>query len=301
MAAINRDGFSLDINPLFKNDNIGFLLLSITEEVGGSIPTIRLKFRCDYNVIELGEKLEINISCDNGSSLRFECYVVKLSYVNMNFELELSPYNKEFFRDLEDTYYVGYDSMISTVFPGEIDSNCQSDVSKDLKIHRYNETGYALLRRSMSGYKYNSIWAFTLDGLKIRDLSNWSNEYTIDTVSATTQVSSQEIVDHKLYNEDVEVLEVFTNHIKMKFYNEIIDVDKDYELVINNKLFNSRLSDSKSDLKVILRYIPMVSPTMNVFVESKETDTDNTYVSSRRITIDGSKLDVELRINSINS
>lgn len=299
MAAVitTSSGIKLSIDPLIK-DNNAFLSCVIDEAVGGEMVKVRASLATDTDPCSVLDTMSVKLVNDTGWAFKFQAYVYELSYANGVASVKMYGCTPDFLRKTGTGVFLGMDSAISETWGGDVDKNAESDTPKDLRLYQRNESGYSFLRRVMPGYKYDTVWGFGMSGLAIRDMNRWSEEYRFYRKYNAAPVSVPAVGSPKLYEEEVEILDTFANHYKVRHGQKVFDVDKEYFDLMRNAMHNGRLSTSKADLTF---KSPILAPCCigaHVAYSSYDADIRRLFLGARTIDIQKAAAEVSYTLKS---
>lgn len=203
-------------------------------------------------------------------------------------------------RTVRTSTYKGGEDAVSSLWNQRIDKTVNSDILNSVPLYQKSETNYQFLTKILQSYKFNTIFAYTLDGLIIRDLSSYSSNEDGNRKGTTKPLSTQEISSPKRYDSGVEILERFTNHIKIRVYDKIFDVNKEYESLISNKAFFDRFSTAKSNYTFKTTELYSSNLCEGLKYLSQETNVENNFLYMRAINFHGMQVEITYTIRSIN-
>ena len=161
-------------------------LLHIWEQLGGKQPGGTIEASHDGNQEALDfitsqqtGKIKIVDGKDGGQSYSFGIFIVDREFFNNRVHLKFTiiPENnlqagKAFYTRPKSETYPSLQGAIESVWPGEIIKNVETDTPSDKEVYQDNETGCDFLRRLCSGWKYKSVFAFSWDGLVLKDIGD---------------------------------------------------------------------------------------------------------------------------------
>lgn len=294
-------GIKLGIDPLLSQKDIIFISYESSESVGGSIPNIIVTVKTQKDPCQITDVMDCKIINENGWSIDFKAYVVKIEYINLNCRIYMYGCEPEFSRVNTTSSYVGINKAVKSTYRQFIDSNVDlGTVLPEVKLFQKNESNEEFLKRLLSSVSYGVIYAFGLGRLMVRDLKNWKEEFSFTRALDISPTTPQGVMNPKVHSNEVEILEEYTNHVKIKFNDTIIDVDKFHKDLVMNRLNNSKLQSPKSDFTFTVRYLPPVSLCSNVTINSKETKVYNCYVTSRILYFDYTEFKASYSVKSID-
>ena len=300
MAAVQSpQNIVLNIEPLFTKE-AGFVSFNSREFANGYMPTIEVTMKAFEDITELTEEQNISLITSYGSTFKCKAYVYDISFIGGNCVIKMMPVPAEFMRKVKTSTYKGGEAVITSVYPGDIDKDVKSDLISSLPLYQKSETDYSFLTKILSAYKHNAIFAYTLGGLIIRDLSAYKSVMELNRLGESESDQSQELSDPKRYSSDVEILERFTNHIKVRVYDQIFDVNSEYESLIGNRIFFERFNSAKSSFTFRTKELLSANLCEGIKYYSQETKVDNTYIHARIINFTAMEVLIDYTLKSIN-
>lgn len=299
MAAVitTSSGIKLSIDPLI-NDSNAFLSCTINESIGGDMVKMKVSIATDTDPCSVLDTMSVKLINDTGWAFKFRAYVYELSYADGGATVKLYGCVPDFLRRTGTGVFRGMDAAIAEMWDGDVDKNADSDTPEGLRLYQKNESGYSFLRRVMPGYKYDTVWGFGMSGLTIRDMNRWAEEYRFYRRYNASPVSMPSVGSPKLYEEEVEVLDTFANHYKVRHGHKVFDVDKEYFDLMRNTMHNSRLSTSKADLTF---KSPILAPCCigaHVAYTSYDADIRRLFLSARTVDIQKASAEVSYTLKS---
>lgn len=299
-AIVTSSGATLSITPLLDQD-VAFLSYKSIEKLNGEMAKIEVNLKAFKDGAYLVDKQHIKLVNENGYSIECDAYIYSLEYVSGRYTVKMMPTPGEFTRSVKTTTYKGGESAIN-IYPGRIDKTVKSDILSTTPLYQKSESDYQFLTRVLHGYKHNAIFAYTLGGLVVRDLNTFKAALTLNRKGNTIvdEKQSQSITDPKRYRSQVEILERYTNHIKVRIHGTVMDVNKEYETLLSNYGFFERFNQFRSLYNFKTKELYDVGLCEGVNYFSEETHVERTILSSRIITIEGTALTVDYSLKSID-
>jgi hypothetical protein len=286
MATITTDNeIKLNIAPLFDKP-IVFCSYHSEEAFDGKLPEIIVKVQTQEDVCKVLDVMDFSITNKDGWNFKFKAYVYDIAYDRTIMTIKFYACLPEFVRENHVTYYKGIKKALAGCWPHDVDKKPEPDLSEGLKLYQKNESNFNFLTNIMHSWKFNTVWGYGLGRITIRCLDDWTEEFRFSRKANITPLQVQALEDPKLYNMEVEVLEEFENHKKIKYNSKFYDVEKEYVQLITNRMHNARLTHSKSDFKFFTRFLPPVFPCQTVTLESDETDVKHCFIVSRVMDIE---------------
>ena len=171
-----------------KGFSISFL--HIGEFVGGKIPEGEMELfhkgiqeQLDFITTQQTGLLEIKDDKEGGLSYSFGIFITNRRTLNniLTLSFVIVPADRNGKYDWGQEFYTRPDSgtfdnirdAVKFTWKGAIDKdNVDTDINDGIKIRRCNESGLKFLTRVCYSWKYRSIFAFSWDGLIIRDIGD---------------------------------------------------------------------------------------------------------------------------------
>ena len=175
---INSSDVSLEFKP-WTDLKCRITRLQVIEQLGGEIPNGEMdmilgddpdteKLITDQNTgtISLTDEKE------DGLSYEFDVYITEREYYENILKIKFVCINNlEFFTKRITTYYQdGIKSTIEALYPGNKDIRIEPSWTDDAPLYQNCETNYEMCKRLCYAYKDQSVFAFGLDGLLLKDL-----------------------------------------------------------------------------------------------------------------------------------
>lgn len=299
MASVitTSSGIKLSISPLV-NDSNAFLSCTIEEAVGGEMVKLKVRMATDKDPCAVLDTMAVKLVNETGWAFKFNAYVYELSYENGGATIKMYGCTPQFLRGTHTDVFPGMDAAIASVWDGDVNKNADSDTPGGLRLYQKNESGYNFLRRVMPGYKYDTVWGFGMSGLTIRDMNRWSEEYRFYRKYDAAPISVPSIGSPKLYDEEVEIVDTFANHYKVRHGQKVFDVDKEYYDLMRNTMHNMRLSTSKADLTF---KSPILAPCCigaHIGYTSYDADIRRLFLSARTVDIQKASAEISYTLKS---
>lgn len=307
------EGGSFVLNKLFDHD-IEVHSLKITESLYGSVPTIELKFGCsdEEELPEIGEEFTGSLKTDSGYENKIQCYLYSvqksLNHITMNF-LCCKP---KFMKDRVVTKYTSIDDAISSTWQLDRLDSVKTDILRFTNSHyiyQRNDTNYNLCTKLSKSYKYNTVFGYTLSGIKFIDLNDVKNVGEMDEkgMIALTQPSSWS--DPKLYSlGDIKFIDYNNspqfesdgNHVMVNMYTDQIDTDNAYKDLIGNFLYNSKLGTTKNISSFKSNKLMDYQLGDFINIDSDQNNYQCNYLSKKIIEVNLGEVKVNYDFQSIN-
>lgn len=286
MAIITTStGIKLGIDPLIC-DETSMLSCHIEESVGGSLPLIKVRLALGSDPCSVLDVMDVKLVNDTGWCVKFKAYVYQIDYALGEAEVRMYGCTPDFVRTPRTDRYDGMDTAIDATWGGTVDKNTDSDTPTGIRLYQRNESNYKFLCRIMGGYKFDTVWGFGTSGLCIRDMNNWIEEFRFSRKYDASPKTRPSIGSPKLHEEEVEIIDTFANHYKVKFGQQVLDVDKEYYDLMRNSMHNSKLATSKADVSFSAPTLAPCCIGAHVAYESSDTDVRRLFLSARTVDID---------------
>lgn len=260
---------TVDFKPWFDT-GYTFTKLHIYEELGGKVAGGEMDMEMDgseealklitdqYTGTITIEKEEGNIYTIDIfiTSKRFLANFLSISFVCIK--------DKKFYSDLITANYPDITSAINSIYPGNIDIRCESDVNNGVKIFQNSESNYSLCTKLAYSFKHNTIFSFGWEGLLIKELigiDSTGNQEPYWSITGNTQLHQMDSFrfdyNKKLYHiplnpweqtddgEDAGYTDLQAKNCRVvQNYNDYQIVGTDYYQLLDNQWFNKRIMNS---------------------------------------------------------
>jgi len=298
-----NNGEVISITPLLGTTSnpkpYSFQSLTITESIFGEVPEIVLEITSDQDMAELNSVHTINIKLSNGSKIEATCYLYDISYSTLHQTLKLLVCDSEFTKVPYTNTYQGFDSAISSCYNGEILN--KPFATNNIKLYQRSETNLQFLNKILLGYKKDTLFGFSISGLKFLDLNEaipiksyqLQSEFQINKPISTSEPASFEY--------DTEVTERYTNHSKIRYGNHIIDVNNDYADLLETSSYNRvRSNKNIGEFSAETRTIHPLELLDLVTFNSTDGQVKNYYIVSKVIVVENATANTKYILYSIN-
>lgn len=202
----NNNGLSVEIQPFMGP--FRFLKLKLHETIGGPIAggSAQFEFPNDEKCTDLIEDTYyITITLEQGEGIVYNIdALITSKRVQENIlAIEfLCIKDVSFIDETLSLNFTDIDEALNYSYQGSKDLRCESDISNKLPIVQFQETSYDFCKRIALSYKYDSLFAFGLEGFMIKDTvgtdSFGSSEPNIKVIAGTGSVMQEQFVKSNL-------------------------------------------------------------------------------------------------------
>jgi hypothetical protein len=310
-SMVANDGSVLDIKELFEKD-IEMYSVNIKESLYGDLPELNVKFKTDDDTIcKVNDRLTCSLKSGEGAEWKFNAFIYDQKYINNIMEIKTICWDQKFTKDKFTTKYTSIKNAIESTCFSEIIGNPDSATKSDIMdfkdpfyLYQRNETNYHFCTRLCKSYKYNTVFGYVLDGLIFVDLSSWKKDIELKDRSDISLVTPSTWTESKLFEEKVEYIDYSNgkdpNHVIVKFYEDMIPVNKEYKELVGNGLFNRKLYNSKNVNTFQMKYIPQFRVGQFAKIPSEQIRFNECFISERVVDFDKANVSVSFTIQSIN-
>lgn len=289
------DSLSISLGSL--ETNLKFDSIFLDARCGGSAPTGWLKGKFQKGKLDLNvDTIDIKLVQSDGTSIEFTAHVYRVISTVLQVEFKFTALSDEMTANTSLGAYSDLDEAISDNLDISLDSNASSDVNAGLKIHKCNESSYNFLKKVLTAYKRNSIFAFDFGKCIIRDLDKLegSGEHNL------LEEREVDMVKSKFWNLKSEISYEGRNALSVNYNKNHYIYNKDYVQLNENFLDNSKYYTSgESEFQDTIRWIPNYSLGDKVAVTSENFNLTNMVLFHRVILIIGSEVQVTLKFKRI--
>lgn len=242
---------TVDFLPWFDT-GYRFQSLHLYEELGGEVARgeMRLEVNGEQNALELITKQNtgtIKLEQEGGLIFEIPIFIIHRSH-EKNF-LDISfvcLIDDQFITDVHQTTWDNLEDMIDSIFPGKVQRRCETDIqAKNIKYYQNNETDQEFLKRICLGYKKNSIFAFGLEGLVLKETMGKYDSRGDEEPSIELHVDSDGVEQESPYQKEY----------KQDLYEPVVDIwsnkelaGKDYSTLLP---VNPRVTYKNGDLNIV--------------------------------------------------
>ena len=229
MDKSNSHQIKIDISP-WEEKGFKLDLLHIWETIGEKEPGGHMQLShdgrqeaVDFITSQQTGVIKIKDEKDGGQSYEFGFFITSRDFINNIIKLDFTVVpaknierGKTFYTQPRSETYPSISAAIEQVWPGDIIKNIETDISGETKIYQDNESGYSFLSNLCYSWKYKSVYAFSWDGLVLKNIG--------DDVKPVTEIEG----NSGLWEQ--------TNQTTVKYRSRN-----------NNELFNPWTDDNKED------------------------------------------------------
>lgn len=170
----NNNGCSVEIKP-FMDYSFSFKKLKLHEAIGGSIAQGTVDFEFPNNEISTDliastNYLNIRLEQSEGSIYNINALIVSKKIIDNQVTLDFSCIkDMSFISETLSLEFTDINEAIEYSYQGHKDIRCESDLSNDLNLIQFQETSHNFCTRIAKSFKYDSLFAFGLEGFIIKD------------------------------------------------------------------------------------------------------------------------------------
>ena len=202
----NNNGCSVEILPFMGP--FRFLKLKLHESIGGPIASgsAQFEFPSDEKCTDLIEDtyyITIRLEQNKGIIYNIDALITSKRIQENMLSIEfLCIKDVSFIDETLSLNFTDIDEALDYSYQGPKDLRCESDLSNNLPIVQFQETSYDFCKRIALSYKYDSLFAFGLEGFMIKDTigtdSFGSGEPNIKVVAGTGSVMQEQFTKSNL-------------------------------------------------------------------------------------------------------
>ncbi len=170
----NNNGCSIEISP-FQDHLFRFTKMKLHEAIGGSIASGSIQFEFSNNeectdLIEETYYIKIKIQQENGIIYNIDGLITSKRVIDNQLSIEfMCIKNVSFIDETLSLNFTDINEAINYSYNGTKDIRCESDLSNDLPLVQFRETSYDFCKRIAQSFKYDSLFAFGLEGFLLKD------------------------------------------------------------------------------------------------------------------------------------
>lgn len=170
----NSNGCSVEIKP-FMDSSFSFKRLKLHEAIGGPIAYGIADFEFPNNEINTDlinetNYIDIKIEQSEGSVYNINALITSKKVIDNQVTIEFSCIkNISFISETLSLEFRDINEAIEYSYLGNKDIRCESDLSNDLSLIQFQETSYDFCTRMAKSFKYDSLFAFGLEGFMLKD------------------------------------------------------------------------------------------------------------------------------------
>lgn len=173
---IGTNGNTVTITP-FTDCGYKFITLDCEETIGGKFAKGHIEMVHDGNpealkLITEQETVDIELGTEKmGTVLTIHGVIMHRNYYRNHFDIDFVVcHGKDFFTQRNQLIYDDIDSAIKSLWKSKIDNRTKTDLPSGIKYNQAGEYDYKYLGVLCESYKKDTIYAFGLDNLLIKDL-----------------------------------------------------------------------------------------------------------------------------------
>ena len=261
----NSYGVTINFTPWFDT-GYTFTRLHMYEELGGKIPggEIDLEHDGSQAALDLITKQTtgtITLEKVGGNIYTIDIFVTGKKFYKNFLTLEFTCIkDKKFYTDLVTSNWTDIDSAINSLYPGNIDIRCSSDINNGITILQNSESNYSLCTKLAYCYKHNTVFAYGWEGLMIKEtigIDSTGNNEPYWKITGNTQLHQTDSYiqkyNQRLYKtpknpweqtddgEDAGYSNLQAKNCRVvQNYNDYQIVSTDYYQMLDNYWFNTR-------------------------------------------------------------
>lgn len=273
----NSYSVTIDLKPWLDSGFV-FTKLHITEELGGKISggTIDLDHDGSSKALELITEQytgQLIIEKDRGYIYNIDIFITSKRFYKNSLSLEfVCIKDKKFFTELVTAEWSDITTALNSLYPGNIDLRCESDVNNDLKLFQNTETNYDFCKKLAYSFKKNTIFSFGWEGFMLKELmgkydsqGNVEPKMEIKNLVDIFPIDSYNLMYNKrIYHEsfnpwEPDYTDLVAEHNKsIKFYDSYLVVGTDYYRLIENYWNNIKYmqTDLFTSFRAVISDIP---------------------------------------------
>jgi hypothetical protein len=170
----NNNGCIVEINP-FMDYSFRFTKLKLHEAIGGPIASgsAVFEFPCDQKCTDLIEDtyyIKIGIQQEKGIVYNIDALITSKMIIDNQLSIEfMCIKDVSFIDETLSLNFTDINEALDYSYQGPRDLRCESDLANNMPIVQFQETSYDFCKRMAQSFKYNSLFAFGLEGFMIKD------------------------------------------------------------------------------------------------------------------------------------
>lgn len=262
---LSSNGDTVTILP-FTDNGFKFITLDCEEIIGGRVASGRIEMVHDGNsealkLITDQETVDIELGTKQlGTVLTIHGVIMHRNYLKNHLDIDfVCIHGKDFYTNRGQLIFEDIDSAIKSLWKGKIELRTKTDLPSGITFNQAGEFDHKFLGTLCGSYKKDTIYAFGLDNLLIKDLIGvdstgnkepyWTMTGGGDHVIQDEKSGYSMNYDHKLYKkpEDpwTEVADSSLNLMALMFNDKYRIIHKDYNILRENLYNNQRLYTSR--------------------------------------------------------
>lgn len=170
----NPYGISIKI-PEFLDNGFAFRSLHMYEEIGGRLAKGQLNMTFEgkdetLKILQEQNTGTMELVKEGGNIYKIPFFITKREFMDNNctFDFYCIP-SRDFFTTLKSTVWEDITGAINSLYPGQKDIRCESDVNNGVEFHQQRETDHEFLTRLCSSFKHDIVFAFGFEGLMLKE------------------------------------------------------------------------------------------------------------------------------------
>ena len=287
MKYTNSFKVTIDFKPWFDTGYV-FTKLHMIEELGGEIAHGEIDMEHDgskeaLDLITNQYTGTLIIEKEGGNIYNIEIFITsRRFYKNFASLSFVCIKDKKFFTELIDAEWDDITTAINSLYPGNKDIRCESDINNGVKIFQNSESNYSLCKKLAYSFKYNTIFAFGWEGLMLKEIIGidsggnnepyWSISGNVDlhqidcySLNYNKKLYYKPINPWEINNDDTDAgysdLQAKNNRV-VQYYNDYCIVHSDFYQMLDNYWFNLRYMNS--DLFTSFRTVDLDVPKYKI-------------------------------------
>lgn len=202
----NNNGCTVEISPFpFR-----MVKLKLHETIGGPIAhgSASFEFTNSEENIDLIEEtyyIKIRIEQNEGIIYNIDALITSKRIIDNQLSIEFSCIKDvSFIDETLSLTFTDISEALDYSYQGPRDIRCESDLSNDFQVVQFRETSYEFCKRMAMSFKYDSLFAFGLEGFLIKDtlginsFGNSEKENPIPVISGTGSVMQEQLTKSNL-------------------------------------------------------------------------------------------------------
>lgn len=269
--------------------------LKIHEELGGSLAhgSAELMYSDQNEPINVFLKQYtglLTIERLNSHKIQIEIFIINRRYIRNYIILDfVCIYDKRFFTDLKSVEYKDISETLQSLYPGNIDIRCESDINNKLPLIQYMETDQSFCTKLALSFKKNIIFAYGWEGFMLKDLKDGINSIgNKEEYDSKNKIIKNSIILGGVGVEEIDQTNIVYDFMRfekpwdpwekpgedsslpnysafipqnsktLKYFNTYLTLGKDYYSLIENYLYNKQLmnSDLFATKQILINDIP---------------------------------------------
>lgn len=319
MTEIVSGLLKLDASP-FLDKGYLFKRLTMSEELGDdSVASGTISFTApglQGSMEDATSSSIVRIKLDQTDGIQYDItgFIVDRRFLENEVEFDFLSVTKEF---LSDTRWITHENIftaLDTAYPSNKIIEVESDINNDIPVRQMGESDFSLCKRLAQCYRYDSMYAFGIEGLIIKDtrltkeeieqskeLSDTRIIYQDSKAVATTDTELSYVKFMDMEPEDCTISDMYFDSYG---YNQsYMIVGRDSNILLRNYLHNMRYRTQLYST-VNLRYIrqfPQYKLGDVVLYKNKINDLSSRYiVRSMKTTLDYQNLSIDVVLSGLD-